>query len=304
MKRFLIQIAVFFALVAVIDVCCGFGFDYLKSHAKGGDTYKNYYLAEKCEDDVLILGSSRAARHYVPSVIEDSLGLSCYNAGEPGCGIIPAYARYKMVSERHRPKLVIYEVTPEYDYFVSNPYSKYLGRVRQYYHKRPVKEQYSIFGDDLDELRFLSNMYMNNSSMAHNVMDQFTEPGDNGYEPLFGVLSAEATTQPNITNDAPKHRIDTLKLKQVEKLIIATKEDNVPMIFIISPRYNGMSQKELCQYEEAISLARRYSVSFINTVDMEGVSDVREMFQDFRHMNDKGATLFTQKLVALINTQK
>lgn len=303
MKRFLIQIVVFFALVAVIDVCCGFGFDYLKSHAKGGDTYKNYYLAEKCEDDVLILGSSRAARHYVPSVIEDSLGLSCYNAGEPGCGIIPAYARYKMVSERHKPKLVIYEVTPGFDYFVSDPYSTYLGKARQYYHKESVKELYSIFGDGLDQLRFLSNMYKNNSSIVHNVMDQFTEPGDNGYEPLFGVLSAEAAAQAKEIKDAPEHRIDTLKLKQIEKLIIATKEDNVPVVFIISPCYNGMSQNELYQYIEAMSLARRYSIPFINAVDMEGVSGDRKMFQDFRHMNDKGATLFTQKLVALINTQ-
>lgn len=300
MKRFLIQIAVFFALVAVIDVCCGFGFDYLKSHAKGGDTYKNYYLAEKCEDDVLILGSSRAARHYVPSVIKDSLGLSCYNAGEPGCGIIPAYARYKMVSERHKPKLVIYEVTPGYDYFVSDPYSTYLGRARQYYHKESVKELYSTFGDGLDKLRFLSNMYKNNSSIVHNVMDQFTVPGDNGYEPLFGVLSAEAATQAKEIKDAPEHRIDTLKLKQVEKLIIATKEDNVPMVFIISPRYNGMSQKALHQYDEAISLARRYSVPFINVVDMEGVSDIRELFQDFGHMNHTGAIIFTQKLVGIL----
>lgn len=300
MKRFLIQIAVFFAFVAVFDVCCGFGFDYLKSHAKGGDTYKNYYLAEKCEDDVLILGSSRAARHYVPSVIADSLGLSCYNAGEPGCGIIPAYARYKMVSERHKPKLVIYEVTPGFDYFKSDPYTTYLGRVRQYYHKEPVKELYSTFGDGLDELRFLSNMYKNNSSIVHNVMDQFTKPGDNGYEPLFGVLSSEAVNQPKKIQNVTVHRVDTLKLKQVEELIKATKADDVPLVFVISPRYFGLSLEELCQYEEAISLASRYSVPFINVVDMEGVSGVREMFQDFGHMNDRGAKLFTQKLVGML----
>ena len=84
---------------------------------------------------IIILGSSHAVRHYVPSVIQDSLGLTCYNCGEPGCGIIPAYARYKMVAERNKPKLVIYEVTPGYDYLVSDDYSKYLGKVRQYSEK-------------------------------------------------------------------------------------------------------------------------------------------------------------------------
>ena len=107
MKKYLLKIALFFALMAVIDVACGWIFGILRSKARGGQTHKNEYISNVCEDDILILGSSKADHHYVPSVFEDSLGLTCYNAGEMGCGIIPAYVRYKMVSQRHKPKLYL-----------------------------------------------------------------------------------------------------------------------------------------------------------------------------------------------------
>lgn len=303
MKRFLILIAVFFALVAVVDVCCGFGFDYLKSHAKGGNTYKHYYIAEKCEADVLILGSSRAAHHYVPSIIEDSLDLSCYNAGESGCGIIPAYAYYKMVTERHKPKLVIYEVTPQFDYLVTDEYSKYLGHIRQFYYKKPVRELYAIFGADLDEIRYMSKMYQNNSHLIINIIDWFLSPSKLGYQPLYGVLSEESIERKKSEiRKFPIREVDNDKLKLLEKFIVATKDDGVPLILSISPSYEGTPKDELVWYDEAIRLAEKYGVRFIDANQMEGISHNREAFQDFVHMNDKGATLYTQNLAGLLRT--
>lgn len=276
MKRFLTQIVVFFGLVAVIDVGSGFGFEYLKSHAKGGDTYKNYYLAEKCEDDVLILGSSRAARHYVPSVFEDLLELTCYNAGEPGCGIIPAYAQYKMVVERHKPQLVIFEVTPNYDYYISDDYSKYLGRIRQYGYKDAVRELYSSFGDKWDNVKALSNMYRNNSSIVHNLLDQFSHSFNKGYEPLYGILSLSAIEKSETENKKNKknnkdYTIDTLKLQYVQKLIQATKRDTVPLVFVISPSYYVLTYEERKQYNEAIELAQAYSIPFLDCSEVENI---------------------------------
>lgn len=297
MKRFLIQIAVFFALVAAIDVCCGFGFDYLKSHAKGGDTYKNYYLAEKCEDDVLILGSSRAARHYVPSVIKDSLGLSCYNAGVPGHGIIPAYAYYKMVVERHKPKLVIYEVTPEYDYYQGEDNTTYLGYVRQFIDNKPIKELYSTFGDGLDEIRFLSKMYRNNSKVVHNVMDQFGTNDDKGYEPLYGVMPENNTEVESKISHAEKKKIDSLKFDLLEKFIQETKEDNVQLVFIVSPSYSRSIRGTSNYYDAAIRLFEKYQIPFIDNSVLQDLSDHRELFQDAGHMNHKGSELFTRRLI-------
>lgn len=53
------------------------------------------YIANKATDDIIILGSSSATHHYVLQIIEDSLGLSCYNCGEEGNGVVLAYGRLK-----------------------------------------------------------------------------------------------------------------------------------------------------------------------------------------------------------------
>ena len=191
MKKFLIKIVLFFALVAGIDVACGCAFDWLRSKARGGQTWKNQYISEQCVDDILILGSSKAAHHYVPSIISDSLGISCFNCGREGNGIIAAYARYNMIVARHKPKIVIYEVTPKYDYLEDNGYTSYLGAIRQYANNATIRNEILAFSDDLERIRLMSNMYCNNSRIISNIKDIVKQTFSNscGYEPLFGKMT-------------------------------------------------------------------------------------------------------------------
>ena len=84
MKKFLVKILLFFALVAIMDVAFGWLFSMLRSNTRGGQTLKSEYIAKDCSDEILILGSSRAAHHYVPRIISDALGMSCYNCGQEG----------------------------------------------------------------------------------------------------------------------------------------------------------------------------------------------------------------------------
>ena len=306
MRKFLLKIGLFFTLVALIDVACGFAFNVLTKNAKYGETSKNYYIANVSEDDVIVLGSSHAIRHYVPSIIQDSLGLTCYNCGEPGCGIIPAYARYKMIAERHKPKLVIYEITPEYDYLVADDYSKYLGRVKQYANKKPVAEMYHTFGDDLDHLRLLSNMYRNNSCLIQNVMDIVVPTDDyRGYGPLYGILTEEAismNSQTQVEKDVKGNTIDSLKLSFVERLFEEVQKDNVKLMCVISPVFSATPQELNDKYTPAIELCRKYGLPFVDNRYVNGISDNMGLFQDMGHLNDNSARKYTSSLVTAIKS--
>ena len=294
----------FFALVALIDIASGYTFKEILGHAKYGDTYKSYYIANRCTDDIIILGSSHADRHYVPLVIQDSLGVSCYNCGEPRCGIIPAYARYKMVAERKKPRLVIYEATPGYDYFVSDDYSKYLGKIRQYTNKKSVAEMYKVFGDELESLRLLSNMYRNNSSIVSNLMDLVVPTKDfRGYGPLYGEMNTESTNlkaKTQVEKDTKSHFIDSLKLSYVEKLFADIKSDGVSVVCIISPQFNATSNDKLEDFQPVIRLCEIYDIPFIDNRCYSGITGEKELFQDFNHLNDKGAKKYTASIIPIL----
>lgn len=304
MKKFVLKISLFFALVAIIDIVSGFAFKEVISRAKYGETHNSNYIANICTDDIIILGSSYADRHYVPSVIQDSLGLSCYNCGEPGCGIIPAYARYKMIAERKKPRLVIYEATPGYDYFVSDDYSKYLGRVRQYSDKKTVAEMYEVFGDELEPLRLMSGMYRYNSSIVQILMDLVVPTKDyRGYGPLFGTLTADVVkqkTETQVEKDTKSYTIDSLKLSYVDKLFSGVKADGVHLLCIISPRFRGSSEDSQQAYTPIVELCEKYNIPFIDNRNYSGITGEMELFQDFGHLNDKGAKKYTASLIPLL----
>ena len=297
MKKFLLKVLFFFVLVAVIDVICGWIFDYLKSKARGGQTFKNEYLFNACKDDILILGSSRANHHYVPSVFSDSLGLTCYNAGEQGCGIIPAYVRYRVVCERKKPKLVLYEVTPSYDYWLDNGgYSNYLAAVRQYADREEVRKMYLDFSDNLEPLRLHSGMYRNNSYLIKNVKDILKPtPNNNGYDPLFGVIKQQIGGELKVNYKV--REIDSLKLSYLERLVVETKVDEVEFAFIVSPYYLYGGNTD---FEPAVELSRRYCIPMLDYANCEQYVGRNEYFQDNTHLNNSGALAYTQYIIPQI----
>ena len=55
MKKYIIRIFVFFAIIVLIDMCFGKAYDYMVSHAKGGDTKATYDLLMKDQYDIVII---------------------------------------------------------------------------------------------------------------------------------------------------------------------------------------------------------------------------------------------------------
>ncbi len=303
MKRFVLKVLLFFSLVTVIDIICSWSFDFLRSKARGGQTFKNEYLFNSCKDDILILGSSRANHHYIPSIITDSLGITCYNAGVEGCGIIPAYIYYRMVCDRNKPKLVIYEVTPNYDYLIDQGgYSNYLGSVRQYADRDVVKYVNRDFSDELESLRLLSGMYRNNSCFIKNIKDVVLPKSNyRGYDPLYGQLMSNVISKhEEAENDNNRIVVDSLKLYYVEKLIAEIIKDGVGLVCIVSPRFTFLSPDIDSQYVPIKEMCKKYGVPFIDNTNIEGITGTMDYFQDLGHLNDKGAQYYTASLIPLL----
>ena len=294
MKRFIYKVIVFVVGLVALDYMIGLGGRYLVDHAKGGDTGLNTYICRKMTEECLIFGSSRGMHHYDPNIITDSLGLSCWNCSLDGNGIILMYGRYRLLSTRYTPKMIIYDVS-SFD-LVEDDKHKYLGSLRCFYGEPAVD---SIFWDvDAKErLKMLSSCYRYNSTWIQLFSDNIhpLRSDDKGYRPM----DKEMLYEPQISKSAPKDILyDSLKLVYLEKLVIACQEKDTKLIFAVSPCYG---QTDDIIYRPLKDLCARYNVPLLSHYcDPEFVHD-KSLFYDSSHMNRKGATRYTQMLVSEIN---
>lgn len=295
MKKFILKVLLFFACVVAMDFSFGEVFSFLRLHAKGGSTANCEYIANRAKEDIIILGSSRATHHYVPQIIEDSLGVSCYNCGEEGNGVILAYGRLKMLSDRYKPKLVLFEITPGFDYGTKYPNTKYLGFLRSYYDKDGISDIFNDCDDELSSIKMHSYMYHNTGRLFANVFDNIIYRDNlHGYAPLYGKMNAPSKTN---TQHYPIE-IDSLKLSYVQKLIELCQRKEIPIVFMMSPWYAYGSN--YVEYEPALALCEKYGVKVGNYHNDPNIAQNPAFFQDDCHLNNEGAMEYTKAILPLI----
>lgn len=293
MKKYIIRILLFFLLVAVLDVIFGFACQYMNDHSKGGGIKSRYYVCKESKDDILVFGSSRAKHHYVPDVIENALGMTCYNVGEDGNGIIMSYGFLKMITQRYSPKLIIYDVTG-YDMYQDDNV-KYLDMIKPFYYEPGIDTLFWTV-EPKTRIMMISNLYRYNTTCIRVIGNFFHPIGSypKGYCPLHKTMNYEPDVK-----EKKGGRIDSLKLSFFESFILLTQQKGIDLICCVSPSYKPQTDESY--YEPVKQLCDQYSIVFINDCDDTDISDNRSYFQDVTHMNDVGARMFTTKLTQLIN---
>ena len=292
MKKYLIKIVLFFVAVSVVDILFGKACQYMNDHSKGGGVKSRYYVCKESTEDVLVFGSSRAKHHYVPDVIEDSLKMTCYNTGEDGNGIIMCYGFLKMITERYTPKLIIYDVTG-FDIFEDDN-MKYLDLMKPYYDEKGID---SIFWsvEPKTRIMMLSNIYRYNTTCLR-VIGNYIHPMNN-YPKGYSALHKTMDYEPEIKEEK-EQAVDTLKIHYFEEFIRLAQNKGVSLVCCVSPSYKAPVDD--IKYQSIKSLCKQYQVPFLYYGSDPDISCEKIYFQDRTHLNDRGARLFTSKLLSWI----
>ena len=110
MKRLLLSFLFVAVGLFVVDRIGGQLMWWVNQHTKDVSGPKIKYLINEVHEDVLLLGTSRCNLHYVPSIMQDSLGMSVYNGGIDASHCIYAhYFIFNHVLEHYTPKVVCVE---------------------------------------------------------------------------------------------------------------------------------------------------------------------------------------------------
>ena len=292
MKRFLIQIGIFFLLITVIDVIAGKTFSYFVDHAKGGDNGRNNYICNETSEDILIFGSSRAIHHYNPVMLSDSLGLSCYNCGQNGNGVILNYGRYQLICQRYIPKLLIYDVTSEFDLLAGDDNHKYLGWLRAYYDREGIPEVFESV-DSIEKYKMLSQMYRYNTKFIQIVSDcinPLQSEGIKGFRPISQDMDTMKISKKPQKKES--YNFDSLKMSYLEKMIVESKDTKV--VFVVSPSWYGM---DTLQFKPIKDICQRRNILLIDFSNTPKYIHNNYYFRDGSHLNARGANEFTCDLI-------
>lgn len=293
MKKYIIYIAVFLAAVAATDFGFGTVCDYMTAHARGGATKQ---LVDLCNNDhyyMLVMGSSKAHHNYIPQVFTDSLGLTCYNAGYDGNGIILAYGILSMIDDDRLPKMVVYDVKQQFDiyqYSGDGDYTRYYQKLKKF-HTEPAVA--GIIGDisQADLVKLNSGLVRYNGELFFTVsgfLRGSSKDGRCGYEPAIGQLSDDGEQEKDYTD-----RIDSLKMAYFRKFIKLTKEKNIALVVVFSPEYNTPFSGD---FQPVRNLCNEEGIRVMDYFDTPAFQHI-DYFKDHCHLNGQGARLFTSQII-------
>lgn len=300
MKKYLFHILLFFGIVVVVDVGFGLTFDSLQRLAKGGMTRRIQQTAFIQEADVVVMGSSRAHHHYVSSILADSLGMTVYNAGIDGNGIVLASGLYELMVNRFVPDIILYDVEPAFDinvYTEDGNNTRYIGWLRPFVSNSGVCNIVTRV-DPTERYKTLSALFRYNSKALDLVKDMLavSDYTADGFAPMYG----EMKTEPMKSNSVGQSPIDTLKINVLEEFVAKVSKSNTRLILIASPKY-GATTSEV--YNPVRAICDKYGVEFWDFYCMPDFQKL-EYFKESMHLNEKGAMVYSSYIAKKILLEK
>ena len=299
MKSFLLRILLFFILMIIIDRIVGSAFHYMVENSKGGYVNHQNKIMNGEKKDILIFGSSRAVHHYDAKMIEDSLGLSCYNCGQNGNGIILNIGEWWAIKKRYEPRIVIYDTYLEFDLYENDNY-KYLGWLKLYYEDHPEVQSVFDMVDKTERIKMMSKLYQYNYNPMHIINDFIQKKkalDDHGFFPLIGEFSPMKVNPVQKKTHDLHPGIDTLKMDCLRLLL--ENKGNTKFIFVTSPRWSG---SDGFIPNPITDLCEEFGIPFIDFSNDPKYVHQAKYFIDGSHLNEKGAEEYTKDIITYLKT--
>lgn len=281
------RLCLFLGILIVADIALGSVFK-LYNFTKGGEIGKIHSIMARETPELVIMGSSRAAHHYDPNILQDSLQLQSYNAGLDGQGTVVAYGFLNGLSKRKYPQVIICEITPTFDLFLGNsPVST--NDFYPYLSNDSIRTVILDF-DHQEKVKLMSNSYRLNSSLFRLLpsilLNRKYSP--NGYAPLYGTIDNNLKPKRDITK---KYSVDPVREKYLRKFIEQSLNNGCELIFAISPNFGGADED---LYKKEIEIIKEYGIVILDHLNDSRFIDNPNYFKDRSHLNSLGATIYTQ----------
>ena len=283
---------------------------------KAPQTFQTAHTMKEVEADILIFGSSRADRHYVSSIISDSLNKTVFNCGLDEQGFYYGMAMIHAVLKRYSPETVILDFEPRM--LNSKAHLSNFGKFNElypYYDDDNFYKEIIILEDANNRYKMLSQMYRYNSNFIYLARSLFLANSgdnkfyDNGYDPIPingynypSLVHGKYKVNDLVDKDKADGLLDTNKIDFLMRIIENCNQNNVDMIFSVSPRFQESNVTEVSSYIYMENLLEDNNIPLIYMGDNTVIND-STMYKDLLHLNNKGAVAFTKAFVGRLKDE-
>lgn len=262
-----------------------------------GDTGKTYFSLNEVATPVVIVGSSRAAHHYVSPMIEETWGKKVYNVGRDGCFFSYNCCVINSILDRYVPDVIVWEVDLESLYEecgdpLENLYP-YFGRNK--WVTSVIKEDEGL----PERISLCSNLYRYNSNL-HRILGRYLTRRSFGEDTLGGYAPLPPKKLKNAlvlqeTEDCYR-TISGAKTERFKNLVERAKKAGVTLVVVDSPKF--MLRKEV---DESARLMKQicdsYGTPCFDNTQLEEFLENPGYFNDKTHLNDIGAKVYSSMFI-------
>lgn len=244
------------------------------------------------EADVLILGSSRANHSFDCRVLEDSLGMSCYNAGRDGQNMAYDAMVFFTYIERHLPKVVILDVASS---MMDDSWFESLKEMNCYYGLAdPLDRIIDENAKWIDKLKLKSSLYRYNNTwqwLLHAYRAK-SEADKDGYRPM--PVNVKNPFKVSFVNEKVFHA-DNRCVNYLDKIRMACVEKGIKLVITYTPSLVVVNKGGVEHWIDIYS--NKNQLAFLDSGRDSMFYQHPELFYDMTHLNMNGASLYTKSFV-------
>lgn len=310
LKRFVLITLLLLATVFVCDRLIGMGLQNLFYKQTRGDDMVSIYTIERSHEDILVLGGSRASHHYKTDILTQATGMSCYNGGRDDMPVTYVNAILPIVYKRYSPKVVIIDVIPS-ELIATKDYELVYQRIstvllRFAYRHPQLFSTIALAGKGEVWKARISHIYPYNSiigSAFQNTYTSFGHKSINGYEPVIGSIDTVYYTKPTMNFNTNGKVDDSLKARYMN-IIKMARAHNTRLITIISPFYFPINTQGNNSYAFMKQASAENNCEFYDFANSSPFCANPNLFYDELHLNDDGATIYSQMIADILAGKK
>ncbi len=300
MKKFLKNILIFGLAFFILDKL--FIFFILASPEKQVDKRLELLINGKINKEIVILGSSRAARNIIASEIERKTGRSAYNLAYPGSDIeFHEFVVRTLLKFNKPPKIILLSVDYPMAFLPDSILNFRLDRmyplVKYTYINEELiaRDEKNIVMSNIFALGRMNKTNFDIRQKHFTALDTLYADGsmpisfqkkDEDWSPSATIKKYDATKEMKVKRDCFK------------KIIVMCRQRNIELIIVHPPLFDPMDGA----FTKRLQQLTYNKIPFFEYNHQNPIYKDKDYYYDRTHLNRKGAMIFTDEIAQFLKT--